>query len=250
MKGPVVIAAIALAGAQLVSAPAQAAPSLAPHLPIVVAIHAHVEAKLAAIADHVAVRAPDVSVLTTEPVAAEHMKGASSGFGWRDDPIRHVRKFHGGDDYRGDRGVPVMAAGNGVITFCGRRGGYGNVIDVDHGNGLVTRYAHLSKIGIRKGDTVTAGQTIGKLGSTGRTTGPHLHFEVRIDNSPVDPSVALSVAELQREYPMKGRIAAFALTPELSAKAQSRIDPPKGKKQKKSSRPDRPGTVRRVRPVS
>lgn len=251
MKGSVVIAAIALAGAALVSAPAVAAPSLAPHLPIVVAIHAHVEAKLAAIADRVAVRAPDVRVLTTEPVAAENMKGASSGFGWRDDPIRHVRKFHGGDDYRGDRGVPVMAAGDGVIAFCGRRGGYGNVIDVDHGNGLVTRYAHLSKIGIHKGDKVAAGQTIGKLGSTGRTTGPHLHFEVRIDNSPVDPSVALSVAELQREQPMKGRIAAFALSPELQAKAESRIDPPKGRKRdKKSPRPDRPGTVKRVRPVS
>lgn len=248
-----VIAAIALAGASFDSAPAAAAPCLAPHLPLVVTIHAHVEAKLAALADRVAVRAPDVRVLTSEPVAAEHMKGASSGFGWRDDPIRHIRKFHGGDDYRGDRGVPVVAAGAGVAVFCGRRGGYGNVIDIDHGDGLVTRYAHLSRISVRKGDRVTGGQPIGKLGSTGRTTGPHLHFEVRIANSPVDPSVALSVAELQRENPLKGRLAAFALSPELQAKAESRIDPPKSRKQKrgkKTSRPARPGTVKRVRPVS
>jgi hypothetical protein len=230
---------------------AQAAP-LAPHLPIVVSIHSHVEAKLAAIADRIAVRAPDVRVLTTEPVAPEHMKGASSGFGWRDDPIRHVRKFHGGDDYRGDRGRPIRAAGDGTVILAQRQGGYGNVIYVDHGGGLVTRYGHLSRIGVKKGELVVAGQTIGKLGSTGRTTGPHLHFEVRIDGSPVDPSKAMSIAELQREDPIAGRIAAFALSPELQAKAESRFDPPKRRKaeQSKESRPDRPSRVRQPRPVS
>lgn len=214
---------------------------------------AHVEA----LAEQPSVRIPDVRALTVEPVAAKDMKGASSGFGWRDDPIRHVRKFHAGDDYRGNRGVPVMAAGSGVVILAKRQGGYGNVVYIDHGDGLVTRYGHLQRIGVQKGETVTAGQPIGKLGSTGRTTGPHLHFEVRFEGSPVDPSKAFEVAALQRTSPEQGRIAALALTPEASARAESKFDPPKRRKSEakrdrddKTSRPDRRGTVKRVRPVS
>lgn len=194
------------------------------------------------------VRIPDISVLTTEPVANTE----SSGFGWRDDPIRHRPKFHSGTDFRGKRGTPVVAAGPGVVVFTGRRGGYGNLVEIDHGGGVVTRYAHLGRIQIKRDAVVLAGQQIGRVGSTGRATGPHLHFEVRLADIPVDPVTAMSIAQLVRESPELGRIAAFALAPEVQAQVASRLDPPKHRRRAKpkDSRPDRPGRVRRIKPVS
>lgn len=163
---------------------------------------------------------PDVSVLTTEPVA----RSESSGYGWREDPIRKRQKFHHGTDYRGKHGTPVVAAGAGTVTKAGRMGGYGNVIFVDHGNGVVTRYAHLRRIEVKVGATVAAGDRIGQVGSTGRTTGPHLHFEVRLHERSVDPSTALTVAEIMRESPSAGALAVYALSPELQAKARDMQD--------------------------
>ena len=191
-------------------------------------------------------RIPDVSVLTTEPVANTE----SSGFGWRDDPIRHRPKFHSGTDFRGKHGTPVVAAGDGIVVFAGRRGGYGNLIEIDHGGGVVTRYAHLRRMHAKEDAVVVAGQQIGQVGSTGRTTGPHLHFEVRLADSPVDPVLAFTVAQLVREAPDMGRIAAFALAPEVQAELASKLDPPKQRAAKKESRPDRPGRVKRPKPVS
>src|SRR5512139_3082102 len=130
---------------------------------------------------------PDLSMLTTEPVA----RTESSGYGWREDPINKRAKFHHGTDYRGKRGTPVLAAGNGTVIFAGRRGGYGRVVFVDHGNGVITRYAHLRRIDVKVGDTLAGGQQLGQLGSSGRTTGAHLHFEVRLGSRSVDPSTAL-----------------------------------------------------------
>jgi murein DD-endopeptidase MepM/ murein hydrolase activator NlpD len=193
---------------------------------------------LAALTDVIVV--PDVSVLLLEPVA----RARSSGFGWRDDPIRHTRRFHSGADFRGKRGTPVVAAGDGVIRFCGRRGGYGNMIDIDHGGGVVTRYAHLRRIATRKDAAVTAGQPIGELGSTGRATGPHLHFEVRIAGAPVSPIAAMAIAALQRESPFVGRLAALSLSPGLQALAESDVDPPKPRA-KPAQRPERPSRTRR-----
>jgi murein DD-endopeptidase MepM/ murein hydrolase activator NlpD len=154
---------------------------------------------------------PDLTVLTVDPVANTE----SSGYGWRDDPIRHDRRFHHGTDFRAKPGTPVLAAGPGLVVFAGRQSGYGNVIYVDHGGGIVTRYAHLQKIETAKDLTISAGQTIGLVGSTGRTTGPHLHFEVRIDGRDVSPVDAMSIAELQRDDPEAGRLAAFALAPTI-----------------------------------
>ncbi len=159
---------------------------------------------------------PDLRVLTTEPVA----RTESSGFGWREDPIRKHRKFHHGTDYRGKPGTPILASGDGTVVFAGRRGGYGNVVFVDHGGGIVTRYAHMRRIETKVGEVVSGGARIGQLGSTGRTTGPHLHFEVRLAGRSVDPNTALAVAELMREAPGAGQLAAFALSPELMAKAR------------------------------
>jgi murein DD-endopeptidase MepM/ murein hydrolase activator NlpD len=175
------------------------------------------EAGLTAFAEEAGIVVPDLTVLSTEPVA----RTESSGFGWRDDPIRHTRSFHAGTDFRGEPGTPVMAAGDGVVKFCGRMGGYGNVVDIDHGGGVVTRYAHLRRIATKKTAAVTAGDVIGQVGSTGRTTGPHLHFEVRIDGAPVSPIAAMAVAQMQREIPIAGRLAALALSPELQANTES-----------------------------
>jgi len=184
---------------------------------------------------------PDLTVLAIEPVA--HTE--SSGFGWRDDPIRHRKSFHSGTDFRGKPGTAVLAAGDGVVTFCGRRGGYGNMVDVDHGGGVITRYAHLRKIETRKDTIITAGTLIGQLGSTGRATGPHLHFEVRLDGAPVSPISALAIASLQRESPLAGKIAALSLAPEYQSLAESDIDPPKVRT-KSAQRPERTGRAKRA----
>ncbi|MAF29831.1 MAG: hypothetical protein CL819_11510 [Croceicoccus sp.] len=111
----------------------------------------------------------------------------SSPFGYRRDPFTGRAAMHSGLDFRGATGTPIRAAAKGRVAFVGRKGGYGNVIEIRHGNGVMTRYAHMSKFDARVGDRVDAGETIGRIGSTGRSTGPHLHFEVRINNRAVDP---------------------------------------------------------------
>ena len=125
------------------------------------------------------------------PAAANHI---TSGFGYRADPFAGQAAFHAGLDFKGPTGAPIFSAANGKIVFVGRRPGYGNSIDIDHGNGLHTRYAHMSAFRARAGQLVTAGQVIGAVGSTGRSTGPHLHFEVRLNGQPVNPRPFLEVA--------------------------------------------------------
>ena len=110
-----------------------------------------------------------------------------SRFGSRIDPFTGRRVAHEGLDFGAPVGTPILAAAAGVVVLAGKRPGYGNQIDIDHGNGLVTRYAHASKIDVAEGEIVRQGQKIAEVGSTGRSTGPHLHFEVRIDGAPRDP---------------------------------------------------------------
>lgn len=164
---------------------------------------------------------PDLRPLMASPVPGVE----SSGFGWRRDPINRRGKFHKGTDFRADRGTPVYAAGAGVVAFTGRQSGYGKIIYVDHGGGLVTRYAHLHRIEVEPGTPVTAGGQIGQVGSTGRTTGPHLHFEVRVQGRAIDPSLAMRVAELQRTDPEAARVAAAELAPEAQHEKVDRHDP-------------------------
>lgn len=210
--------------------------------------------QLAALARRSQVRIPDVSVLTTEPVANTE----SSGFGWRDDPFRHRPKFHAGTDFRGKRGTAIVAAGDGVVKLARWYGGYGNLIQVDHGGGVVTAYAHLQRFLVKPDDVVIAGQAIGHMGATGHTTGPHLHFEVRLDGRPVDPALAMTVARLRREAPLAGQVASFALSPELQTERTSASDPPRHAVPKTSpkspgtreSRPDRSTRVKIAKPVS
>ena len=111
----------------------------------------------------------------------------SSGFGYRSDPFNGSAAFHAGLDFKGPIGAPIYAAASGVVSFAGVRSGYGNCIEVDHGNGLMTRYAHMSAFRAAIGQPVAAGDLIGAIGNSGRSTGPHLHFEVRINDRPVNP---------------------------------------------------------------
>ena len=118
----------------------------------------------------------------------------SSGFGYRSDPFTHQGSFHPGLDFRGPLGAPIYAAAKGVVSFAAVKSGYGNCVEIDHGNGLITRYAHMSAFHTHVGQAVMPGQLIGAIGSTGRSTGPHLHFEVRINNTPVNPRPFLEAA--------------------------------------------------------
>lgn len=112
----------------------------------------------------------------------------SSYFGHRQDPFLKRRAFHAGIDFRAATGTDVRAAAKGKVIFVGRKGGFGKMVQIDHGNGLVTRYAHLSRILVNLGDYVDPTAIIGKVGSTGRSTGPHLHYEIRHHGKAVNPS--------------------------------------------------------------
>lgn len=111
----------------------------------------------------------------------------SSGFGHRRDPFTGASAMHAGVDFRGPVGTPILAAAPGRVSFVGYKSGYGNVVEIDHGQGMMTRYAHLSGFTTKAGTQVTAGQQIAKMGSTGRSTGSHLHFEVRLNGVAVNP---------------------------------------------------------------
>jgi murein DD-endopeptidase MepM/ murein hydrolase activator NlpD len=111
----------------------------------------------------------------------------TSGFGVRTDPFLGRPAMHTGLDFRASTGDPVRATANGKVASAGWAGGYGRMVEIDHGNGLSTRYGHLSEINVKVGDQIKIGQVIGAVGSTGRSTGPHLHYETRIDGEAVDP---------------------------------------------------------------
>lgn len=124
----------------------------------------------------------------------------SSDFGNRTDPFTGRLAFHPGIDFPWPTGTTVLAAGDGKVIYVGQINGYGNVIDIDHGNGIVTRYGHLSGFIATQGELVKTGTPIGRVGSTGRSTGPHLHFEVRRNDQPVDPSIYLSIGRRLSRY--------------------------------------------------
>jgi murein DD-endopeptidase MepM/ murein hydrolase activator NlpD len=115
----------------------------------------------------------------------------TSNFGWRNDPISGQVRFHSGRDIKMAYGQDVRSAAAGTVTFAGERGGYGMTVEVDHGGGMVTRYAHLSSQAVAVGQTVESGQVIASSGNSGRSTGPHLHFEVLEHGRPVDPDTPI-----------------------------------------------------------
>src|SRR6266480_87401 len=111
----------------------------------------------------------------------------TSPFGYRTDPVLGGNRLHAGVDIGASSGTPIKAAGDGVVVMAGWNGGYGNFTLIDHGGGLATGYGHQSSIGVRVGQHVSTGEVIGQVGSTGASTGPHLHWEVRVNGTPVDP---------------------------------------------------------------
>ncbi|MGL4490149.1 MAG: peptidoglycan DD-metalloendopeptidase family protein [Rhizobiaceae bacterium] len=117
----------------------------------------------------------------------------TSSFGYRKDPLLGTQAFHSGIDFRGEIGRAIKAPAAGVIVTAGRVGGYGNMVEVRHKGGIITRYGHMNSIYVREGEKIDAGTVIGEVGNTGRSTGPHLHYEVRIDGNPVDPARYLKI---------------------------------------------------------
>ena len=142
------------------------------------------------------------AVPSRDPIANSYV---TSGFGGRADPFGGGTQFHKGIDFEADVGDPVLAVADGVVSYSGVRSGYGNVVEIDHGNGYVTRYAHNSRLERQVGDLVRAGQEIAKAGSTGRSTGAHVHFEVWQDGVVVNPRKFLGHNDaLARHGPTRG----------------------------------------------
>lgn len=136
----------------------------------------------------VALRSNQVYLQGTGQMMLPLLAEITSSFGWRTHPILGYQKFHAGMDFGADYGSMIRAADSGLVLFAGWYGGYGNAVILDHGNGLTTLYGHSSEIYVTEGQTVQRGQPIATVGSTGLSTGPHLHFEVRRDGEPVDPA--------------------------------------------------------------
>jgi murein DD-endopeptidase MepM/ murein hydrolase activator NlpD len=134
------------------------------------------------------------AIPTSMPVVTGYF---SSNFGYRIDPFNGRNTFHAGVDFIAAPGSPILAAAGGVVAVSEWHTEYGNLVDIDHDNGLTTRYAHLSKKTVKVGDVVLKGQHIGDLGQTGRATGPHLHFEVRENSVPINPNRFLNFARAQ-----------------------------------------------------
>jgi murein DD-endopeptidase MepM/ murein hydrolase activator NlpD len=133
-------------------------------------------------------------VPTEKPVA---MVDPGSPFGFRIDPFTGRSALHTGLDFPADTGTPIVAAAGGVVVVQEYHSGYGNMVEVDHGNDIITRYAHCADVVVKKGDIVKRGQKIATVGSTGRSTGPHLHFEVWVSGVPQDPKRFLNAGEIQ-----------------------------------------------------
>ena len=118
----------------------------------------------------------------------------SSNYGWRIDPFTGQKSFHEGIDFPADVGTPIVAAASGIVIFADVHPQYGKMVEIDHGNGLVSRYAHASVLLVKEGDLVVRGQRLARVGTTGRSTGPHLHFEVRLNGAPQNPARFLQSA--------------------------------------------------------
>jgi murein DD-endopeptidase MepM/ murein hydrolase activator NlpD len=152
--------------------------------------------------------------LIRTPVAGARL---SSGFGMRFHPVLGYSRMHQGVDFAARTGTPILASAGGMVVFSGWGGGYGNVVVLDHGKGMRTRYAHMHRIGVRNGQRVEQGQNIGQVGSTGLSTGPHLHYEVWQNGKPVDPrsvklfggTQQLGGADLQRFKAQMARLKAL-----------------------------------------
>lgn len=138
---------------------------------------------------------PGISSIAIPSVQPVDKLNFTSNFGIRSDPFLGTARMHAGVDIPGATGTPIYATADGIVAHADRKGAYGNLVELDHGKGIATRYGHLSKLLVTPGSRVTRGQVIGLMGSTGRSTGPHLHYEVRIDGHAVNPVPFLTTAD-------------------------------------------------------
>ncbi|MBC7202432.1 MAG: M23 family metallopeptidase [Pusillimonas sp.] len=136
----------------------------------------------------------EASLPTLSPVDFPYM---TSSYGWRRHPISGRNKMHEGLDFAAPHGAPIHAASGGMVVFSGYRTGYGKTVEIQHSHNLVTVYAHASRLQVKTGDLVEKGQLIANVGSTGQSTGPHLHFEIRVAGYPLDPSLFLPDPDAQ-----------------------------------------------------
>jgi murein DD-endopeptidase MepM/ murein hydrolase activator NlpD len=127
------------------------------------------------------------AVPAIQPVSNKNLKQTASGYGWRVDPVYGTRKFHSGMDFSANPGTSVYATGDGTVIQAGWEGLYGNMVVISHGFGYVTKYAHLSSIKVQNGKKVVRGEVIGGVGNTGKSTGPHLHYEVHYKGQVMNP---------------------------------------------------------------
>lgn len=127
------------------------------------------------------------NILASTPAIRPATGWTTSRFGYRVSPFTGRREFHKGFDIANRKGTPIIATANGTVTFASKKGAYGNTVVIDHGHGMVTRYAHTHKILVKRNDKVKRGDTIALVGSTGRSTGPHVHYEVHLNGIPVNP---------------------------------------------------------------
>jgi murein DD-endopeptidase MepM/ murein hydrolase activator NlpD len=132
-------------------------------------------------------RPGDIVVDGNGPLSFPVRAPITSHFGWRTHPILGTSRLHAGTDFGADTGTPIRAAGAGTVIFAGWQGGYGNTVIIDHGQGMTTLYGHCNELYVRDGQSVQRGEAIAAVGSTGMSTGPHLHFEVRIGGEPQNP---------------------------------------------------------------
>ncbi|MDE6277426.1 MAG: M23 family metallopeptidase [Muribaculaceae bacterium] len=121
------------------------------------------------------------------PISEKYLRTVASGYGTRIDPVYGTTRFHEGLDFSAPPGTPVYATGDGTVTVSGWESAYGNMVEINHGYNYTTRYAHLSQLDVRPGQSVKRGDLIGRVGNTGKSTGPHLHYEVRLKGQPQNP---------------------------------------------------------------
>lgn len=161
---------------------------------------------------------PSHEIMKSADTAPINMPRLSSRYGYRADPLHGTARMHYGLDIPGPLGTPILASGRGSVAFAGPAGSYGQMVEIDHGDGLHTRYAHLSRLLVGRGESVEPHQPIALMGSTGRSTGSHLHFEVRVNGRASDPAAFLRQPAMVRGF----QPTAIETTPYVSDFARRR----------------------------
>jgi murein DD-endopeptidase MepM/ murein hydrolase activator NlpD len=163
-------------------------------------------------------------MVPTQPPTPTGILG--SAFGWRIDPFTGRSALHTGLDFQAETGTSILAAAGGVVVTAGPNPDYGNMVEIDHGNDLITRYAHASKLLVKKGDLIKRGQKIAEVGTTGRSTGPHLHFEVLVQGVPQDPQKFLNAGRNLPQQQVAAAPAPQVQKPQAAAPPSTTIAAP------------------------